>query len=160
MGGVEAAGELAEDRDRPLRRERAVGHHPPEVGAVDELHRHVEPPVLLTGVVDDDDRRVLDRCGEPRFAPEAGDVGLVAGQLRGEDLQGPRPVEGDVAGAIDDAHPAATDLLLDQVPRKLGSLHGWSLVRPRHETGPAIAGPVAVGVSPVQLLSGWGTIRM
>ena len=165
MGGVEAGREVVEDPQRPFERRRAVGEQPPEVDAVDVLHGHVEASVLLAGVMDRDQVRMLHRRRQPALAAEPQRVGVVAGELRGEDLERPDPIEGEMAGAVDDPHAAAADLGLDQVT---GELRARVEIR-RHLSRPAAPGtsshspyaasrprPPEVGPS----YFGCGTIRM
>ena len=38
-----------------------------QVGALDEVHRHEQEPILLAGVVDGDDVRVANRNRDPRL---------------------------------------------------------------------------------------------
>ena len=116
--GVERRGDLAADVDRPVRAQAALAaQHGGEVGALDVLHREVEQPVLLAGVVDRDDVRVLQRGGDPRLAVEALAEPGGLGELRGDDLDGRAAAQVDVLGPVDQAHAAAADPLLDLVAR-------------------------------------------
>ena len=77
VGGVQCPGNVGEDAHGPIRGQRPVGEQPPEIDAVDELHRHVEASGLLARVMDGDEIRVLDRGRQPGLAPEARYVVLV-----------------------------------------------------------------------------------
>ena len=50
-----------------------------------------------------------------RLAGEARPDGVVVGELGGQHLDGDVAFEPEVAGAVDDGHPAAADLVLDPV---------------------------------------------
>ncbi len=114
--GVERLRDLDDDRRRQVRLEPSADlQQPREVGALDESHRHVEQPVLLAGVVDRHDVRVLDRRRGAELALEATAELLVGGELGRDHLQRHLAVERDVARAIDDPHPAATGDVLDHV---------------------------------------------
>jgi hypothetical protein len=119
VGRVERGGDLAADV------ERAVGAQPAlaaqdarEVGALDVLHRQVQQAVLLARVVDGDDVRMLQRGGDPGLAVEALVEAGRLGQLGGDDLDRGAPAQVEVLGPVDEAHAAATDPLLDPIPRQ------------------------------------------
>ena len=118
MGGVERAGDLAADVDRAVGTQAAVAPQDRgQVLALDELHGEVEHPVDLAGVVDGDDVRVLERGRDPRLAREALAEALRLGEVGRDDLDGGAALEVEVLRAIDHAHPAAADPLLDPVSR-------------------------------------------
>ena len=113
-----ARGDLAADVDRPVRAQAPVGAQDRgQVLALDELHREVEHPVDLAGVVDGDDVRVLERGGDPRLAREALAEALGLGEVGRDDLDGGAALEVQVLRAVDHAHAAAADPLLDPVSR-------------------------------------------
>jgi hypothetical protein len=118
MGGVERRGDLAADVDR------AVGPQPPvaledrrQVLALDVLHREVEQAVDLARVVDGDDVRMLQGGGDPGLAREPLAEAGGLGEVRRDDLDGGPPAQVQVLGAVDHAHAAAADPLLDPVAR-------------------------------------------
>ena len=114
--GVERLRDLGDDRRRHVRFQPSPDvQQPREVGALDEAHRHVEQPVLLAGVVDRHDVRVLDRRRGAELALEAAAELLVLGELGRDHLQRHLAIERDVARAIDDSHPAAARDVLDHV---------------------------------------------
>ena len=74
--------------------------------------------VHLVDRVDRDDVRVRELRRGLGLAQEArADLGAV-GELRGQDLDRDHPLEAAVLGAIDDAHPPATDLAIELVGRR------------------------------------------
>src|SRR5207248_9049873 len=85
------------------------------VGALYQAHGDVELPGDLARVVDRDDRRVVERRREPRLAQEPLAEANILRELWREELQRHVAVEGEVAGAIDDAHPAAAEQRLDPI---------------------------------------------
>jgi hypothetical protein len=116
VGGVERRGDLAARVDRPVGPQAALlAQHGGEVRALDVLHREVEQPVDLAGVVDRDDVRVLERRGDPRLALEALAEALRLGVFRGDDLDRGAAPEVQVLGPVDDAHAAAPEAGLDPV---------------------------------------------
>ena len=81
---VERAGDLAEQRQRARRANEAVAlEQRLQIAALDVAHRQEELPVLLAGLVDRDDVRVVERGGEPRLVEEAAAEALVARPARG-----------------------------------------------------------------------------
>ena len=83
----------------------AGGDPPLQVAAADQPHRDDQLAVLLAGVVDGDDVRVLEAGREPRLAQEAVAEALVAAEVACDHLQRHRAVEGEMGGAIDDPIP-------------------------------------------------------
>jgi len=87
-----------------------------EGAARDVFHREVHVLAVGALVVDRDHMAV----GEPRrrlgLALEAGDEGLIVGQVGVHDLQCDDAVEAEVCGDVDGGHPAAGDHALDAVP--------------------------------------------
>ena len=61
---------------------------------------------------------MVERRGEPRLAQEALAEALVLGELGRDQLERDRPLEREVGRAVDDAHAAAADHLLDAVARE------------------------------------------
>jgi hypothetical protein len=115
--GIERGGDLAARVDRTVGAQPALlAEHRSEVGAVDVLHRQVQQPVHLAGVVDRDHVRVLERGGDPRLALEALAEALRLRVLRGDDLDRGAALEVEVLGPVHDAHPAPADAGIDAVP--------------------------------------------
>src|SRR5205823_13807018 len=103
VGDVERLCDVCEQRQRPLGLEPAMlAQELLEVAAGDVAHRDVELALVLAGVVDRDDVRMVERSGELRLAQEALAKALVLGQLRCEQLQGDFAVERKVMGPVDD----------------------------------------------------------
>jgi len=90
-----------------------------DIGPAHQLHRDVERALDVAGVVDRDDVGMVERGGQPRFAHET--LAEVAGQARREQLERHGPPQMHVLGAVDDAHPAAAEHVLDAVARDLGA---------------------------------------
>jgi hypothetical protein len=64
--GVQGRADLADDPRGTQRLERALGHQQPaQVRALDQPHRDEQDAVLLVGLEDRDDVRVVDRGGRP-----------------------------------------------------------------------------------------------
>ena len=116
VGGVERGGELLEQLDCPVRLDRPVlDQHLAQVGAGDVIHHEEQHPLVLAGVVDPDDVRVVQRRGDPHLALEPLAELLVLGQRGGEDLQRIDPVQRDIGDAVDQSHPATADEVVDPV---------------------------------------------
>ncbi len=104
-----------------------IAHQLLEVDAVEVLHRVIEHAVGRAAVVVDRDRvRMTELRGHLHLALEALEVRL-ARAIRRQQLDRGRPAQHRVAGAVDDAHAAGADLLLERVlaepprPRRLGT---------------------------------------
>jgi len=114
--------DLAQDVDDARRGQRSVlSDQGIEIHAVEQLH-HVVQPALLGGaeVVELHRVRRLERGGGAGFALEAPEEQLgIAGHLRADELDRRRPDQQPVARPPDLAHPAATNLLLEDVLTEL-----------------------------------------
>ena len=95
----------------------ALAHARAQVGAFQQLHRHVGEVVLLAEVEDGDDVRVGELARGLRLEHEAPLVLLAALDLVAEadGLQRDDAVERRVLGLVDDAHRAAAELAEDLV---------------------------------------------
>ena len=114
--GVERARDLLEDRERLVRVVRAaLLDQLLEVGALHVAHRDVDEALVVAGVVDRDDVRVVDRGDRLRLADEAlAEVGAAA-ELGRERLQRRLALEQQVLGLVDEAHAAAPEQAGDAV---------------------------------------------
>src|SRR3990170_1023871 len=83
--------------------------------ALDELHHHEEAVLGLVHLVDLGDRGVVDLARRLGLVEEALLAVGIPRQLGGQDLERHRPSEPGVARAVDDAHAAPAELLLDLV---------------------------------------------
>jgi hypothetical protein len=116
--GVQGRGHLGDERGRTSRPEHTLPlQQSPQVTAADELHRDEQHAAYLAGVVDRDHVRVIHRGGRARLSDEATSEGTVGRQRRREDLQRDQPVQPLVAGPVHHAHPAHSELGLEQVSR-------------------------------------------
>ena len=121
VGGVERAGHLRDDGHRPLGRERrALGQERPEVGALDVAHGHVEHAVDVAGVEHLDGVGMVDRRGGAALRFEAGAEHRVERRVRRDQLQRDGPLQREVGGAEDHAHPAPARDRLDPMPGEDG----------------------------------------
>ena len=121
VGRVERRAHLRGDAERCPERKAPLGcQQRLQVDPVHAGHGDVEEVALLAGVVDRDDARVVERGGELRLAQEPlAEVGLAE---RGrEQLEGGRPAEPDVLGAVDDARRALAERLDDAIAPELGA---------------------------------------
>ena len=105
---------------------RALGHQPVAGGeqlaqrrALDVLHHDVGHRVavelVLAGVVDGDDRRVVQRGGGLGLAAEPGLERRVAGQVRAQHLDGDGASQPGVMAEVDLGHAPASEQLADLV---------------------------------------------
>ena len=88
---------------------------------VDIPHGEVQQSVGLAGVVDAHHVRVVECRRRASLAHEALAEVLVGGQLWREDLDRRWPSQTEVARAVDDAHAATAELVLEQVPGDLAA---------------------------------------
>jgi hypothetical protein len=114
VGDVERRGDLGDDRRRARRGQPPVVLDKcVQVAAGHVAHDDVQRPAILPRRVDRHDVGVVDRRRHPRFAREALSELGVAGAVGGDDLQRDGPLQVQLHGAVDDAHPAAGDDALD-----------------------------------------------
>ena len=107
--------------DRVARVEAAALQARLQVAPLDVAHRDEEEVVGRPGLVDRDDVRMVDRRGELRLAQEPVTERLVLGEAGGEQLERDPPLEPQVLGQVDDAHPAEAEQRLDPVAGELGA---------------------------------------
>ena len=88
MSGVERCGDLGDDRHGVGGVEGSLAEQCLQVGALDVAHRDEDAPVCLSGFVDRDDVRVVERGGELGLGQEPLPEVAVLGQLGREELQG------------------------------------------------------------------------
>jgi hypothetical protein len=126
--GGEGGGELAGDRGGVGDREAAVrraGEELGEGGAVVVGHDEEARPLVLAGLVDGADVRMVEAGGGPRLAPEARRVGGACLAPLEEELDRHLPPQLDVRGEVDHPHAAAAEraqqpVVGDQPPGGLG----------------------------------------
>ena len=127
--GLEPVRDLTEDVHDAGRRESAGGDQRLEARTRDELHGDVELLAMLADLVHRHDVRVVDRGRDARLALEARAGRLVVRDLRRHHLQRDLAPQVDPARAVDDAHPATADHVLDA---EVGELRTWLEVRSAH----------------------------
>ena len=97
---VEGLGDRLDDLEQRRRRQRSSRcEHVGEGLPVDEPHREVHDAVVLAGLVDGDDRRVVERCRCSSFALEPASRAGAAGDNRVEDLHRDVTAEPQLASA-------------------------------------------------------------
>ena len=128
--GVESSADLRGHGDGLFVGERAVAEPRFQIRSLDVAHRDVELAVGLTGLVDRDHVRVVDRRGELRLGQEPLAESCVLRERGHQELEGDVALQAKVLGQVDDAHPAPAEDSLDPVvddersARKLGDRHG------------------------------------
>jgi hypothetical protein len=144
---LERARDLRKDADGVRRVEAAVLEAVPEVAPLDVAHRDEEEVVRCPRLVDRDDARMVDRCGELGLAEKALAERLVLGEARRQELESNLSLEPEILGQIDDAHPAPAQQRLDPVagdlradPRVVAHLH-VSILALRACQGKRCSGP-------------------
>ncbi len=115
--GGQRAGGVAEDAQDLADGARLLLDPGLDRAPVDELHGDEDAVAEAADVVDGDDVGVADAGQRLGLAQQAqpGDLGILVGVLRLQQLDGDRPVQLGIARAIDDAHAAAGDAALDDV---------------------------------------------
>jgi hypothetical protein len=86
-----------------------------EVAAGDELHREEVLPLVFADLVDRDDVGMIEVGCDLRLGPEALHLHRRRELSRQDHLHRDDSIETDLARPVDDAHPAARDLLLQFV---------------------------------------------
>jgi hypothetical protein len=117
VGGTEGIGHLGADGEYGVELEGPVlVEVGPHGGADHQLHDDGVDAVLGEGVVDRDDGGVGQPGGGDGLAPESLDEGMVAGQVRVEDLDGDLAGQHLVGGPPDLGHTARRDRVVQPVP--------------------------------------------
>ena len=136
MRRVQGVGDLARDRDRARRLQRALAPEERlEVRALDEAHRDEQAIVGLAGLVDRHHVRMVERRRDPRLAQEALAKARVLRVALGEELERHAALEPRIEGAVDLPRPPAPDELLDLVPGD--HVTGRDVPSDRHRSTPA-----------------------
>lgn len=108
------AGLAERQREAEVRQVRVVAR-------ADEDVLRLEVAVDEPGLVRGDDVRVVERGLAARLTPDALLEALVARALRRDHLQRHAPVQRELDGLVDDAHPAVADKRLDPIVAELRS---------------------------------------
>ena len=104
-------------RRRRRNRLRLAANRLGEATPGDELQRKVRQPVVVADLVNLDDSRVLNLGDRTGLDVEPRDL-VTRGMRPGQDhLERDQPIQSNVPGLVDDAHPAAADLGDDHVSR-------------------------------------------
>ena len=115
-----------------------------QVRALEQLHGHVEQPVLLPEVVDRHDVRVVQQGGRLGLALEAFERFVAAAEVHGQRLQRDVAVEDGVVGLVHLAHGAAAELAHDLVLADPLVVHSLEAGRAR-DPGRMLARPAPAG---------------
>ena len=119
--GIQRARGLRDDADRIRRVEAASAQAPMQVTPLDVAHGDEEEVFGRPRLVDRDDVRMVDRRSQLRLPQEAVAKRLILRKTGREQLQRHPPLEPQVLGQVDDAHPAEAQHRLDPVPGELGA---------------------------------------
>jgi hypothetical protein len=107
---VQAAADLDHDAQLVVQRQAVRWRHGlDQVETLQQLHRDVGRTRDVAQLVDGDDVRVRQACGRARLALEAPQELGVGRQLGRDRLEGDRPVEYRVAGAVHGPHPTLAE---------------------------------------------------
>ena len=132
---VERRGDLQGNVDGLADGQRAPADQVGERPAVEELHRDERPALVLADLVNRADVRVIQRGSGSRLAREAIERSARERQDIGQELERDVAAKLRVGGAIDHAHPAASELFEDLIVRDAFADH-WP---ERHHVTPALA---------------------
>ena len=122
MSRVERQRHLRDDPDGPVRGKRSFGiDQAAYVAALHVSHRDEQHAVALPRSEDRNDVRVVDGRRRPGLTNEALPERIVQGEHGREQFKGDVAAQLDIAGAVDDRHPAPADLLLQPVASDLRS---------------------------------------
>jgi len=122
VGDGQTAGDLGDDGGGPWQRQRALlADQRLQVASLDVAHGAVQQSVLLAGVVDGDDVRVVDRRRQPGLTNEPLAECVVLGQVGAQHLERDLVAEPHVLRPVDHAHAAPAEHPLDAVGGELRS---------------------------------------
>jgi hypothetical protein len=124
MRVIQSVGYLDAVAQHLLGRKPAPGNHLTECAARDVLHRDEVLPLGLADFVDGADVGVVDGGGRARLLQQLVPRLGIVGESPTEELDGDRPLQLSVEGAIDLTHAAGTDLLDDRVVSERLADHG------------------------------------
>ena len=146
---IEGIGQLSDDRKRTLGGEPAlVCEQAHEIDGVDVPHGDVQAPLCLTGLVDGDDVRMVERGGDLRLTQESLPEAHVGGELGAQEPERDPPVAAHVPGEVHDPQAAPAEQRLDSIASDLAAdagidlshmipLRAYRIVRNRPESEPA-----------------------
>ena len=138
VGEVDRPGEqLDEMGGRPQRLRRPADLALQRV-PVDQLQGEERPAGVLADLVDLDDVRVREPGDDLGLGPEPVVVAVVGVAAGPDHLQRDEPVQGGLAGLVDDAHAAAADLADDLVARDADPARGGRRRGERRRAGPQL----------------------
>src|SRR5690348_5733467 len=121
--GFEVIGYLDAEFDEFLLGKRLAFHALLQRVTFEQLHDDELLSILLADFENGADVRMIERSGGASFADETFEGALVLRQSLGQELHGDVALEDKILGAIDDAHAAAAELLLDAVMGNDGIEH-------------------------------------
>ncbi len=119
VGSIQSARQLRECANRIRDVESTEPEAPVEVTSLDVAHGDEQEVVHPPGLVDRDDVRVVDRCGQLRFTQEALAERFFVGESCRNDLERDLPLEAEVLGQVDDAHSTPAEQRFDPVAGEL-----------------------------------------
>ena len=88
-----------------------------------KLHRNEAEVIVGIDLINRADIRMVQRRSRPSLPPEPLQRQLILGHIRRQELQRHKPPQVDVLSLIDDAHPAAAQILDNAVVRDRRSNH-------------------------------------
>ena len=112
---------VREHADRVRRVERAALQALAQVSTLDVAHGDEEEVLGRPRLVDRDDVRMVDGRGQLRLAQEAVTERFVPGEAGSKQLQRHPPLQPQILGQVDDAHPAEAQQRLDPVAGDLAA---------------------------------------
>jgi hypothetical protein len=122
VGGGQAAGDLRANLHGLAQWQRGTARALPQRLAFQQLRHDVGCPVVMTGVVDREDVRVVECARGLGFVLEAAQALRVFGETARQHLDRHVACEPRVAGAVDLAHAAGPERAEDLIGAQTGSL--------------------------------------
>ena len=121
---VQRIGDLNREIEQRFDRKRLAGDPIPQRPPLHQLHGDEGLPLVLVDVVDGADAGVVEGGGRVGLPLEAFERLRVAGEVRGQELEGDETTELRILGLVDDPHAAAAQLLDDTVVGDALADHG------------------------------------
>ena len=149
---VDGAGDLGDEVDGFVERQRSVAEECSQIVAVDEIHGAPQLPFLVTGVVDRHDARVADAGGQTRLGEEPAAL-LDGGAAPGcQKLHRHVTPQMEMPGPVDDSHPSPSQfgekLVRPERARQGGGRRGVFFGRPSDCRGEAVEAAEALRPGP------------